>query len=159
MLRTIWSELIVPIFRRPSNFQVAALCYRRDVDRLEILLVTSLETRRWILPKGWPKPGLSAGRVAAEEAWEEAGVRPCAGPARKIGRYRYEKRVGGGIPSPTVVDVFAIEVEALDDAYPEAGRRERRWVSASEAMRTVSDPELRPLLQDVEALLDPPERV
>jgi 8-oxo-dGTP pyrophosphatase MutT (NUDIX family) len=155
MLRTIWSDFIVPIFRRPSRYQVAALCYRHARDRVEVLLITSLETRRWILPKGWPKSGFNAGGFALEEAWEEAGVKPRGAPPRRIGRYRYAKRLRGGLPVPTDVDVYAIETEKLHDTYPEAGRRDRRWMAPDEAADAVAEPSLKHLLENVEALLQP----
>ncbi|SFE51629.1 NUDIX hydrolase [Roseivivax sediminis] len=153
MLNTIWSEFIQPILRRPSRYQVAALCFRRDSGRLEILLITSLETRRWILPKGWPKTGFDAGGVALEEAWEEAGVKPRGARPRRIGRYRYDKRLRGGIPVPTDVDVYAIDTEKLYDDYPEAGRRERQWMSPQDAAASVDEPGLKDLLADVDGLL------
>src|SRR6185437_4781462 len=61
--------------RMPER-QVAALCWRRGPaqGRLEVLLVTSLTARRWILPKGWPEPNLTLAQSAAREALEEAGV-------------------------------------------------------------------------------------
>ncbi|QFT63312.1 NUDIX hydrolase [Roseivivax sp. THAF30] len=158
MFNTIWSQFIQPILRRPSRYQVAALCFRRDRDKLEILLVTSLETRRWILPKGWPKTGFDAGGVALEEAWEEAGVKPRSGKPGWIGQYRYDKRLRGGIPVPTNVDVYSIETELLYDVYPEAGKRERRWMTPCDAADAVEEPELKRLLSDAEALLSGPSR-
>ena len=158
MLNTIWSQFIQPILKRPSRYQVAALCFRRDRGELEVLLVTSLQTHRWILPKGWPKSGFDAGGVALEEAWEEAGVKPRGGKPARIGRYRYDKRLRGGIPVPTNVDVYAIETELLYDAYPEAGKRERRWMKPRDAAAAVDEPQLQSLLSDVDALLSDPSR-
>ena len=54
--------------------QHAAICVRRDADGDKVLLVTSMDTGRWIPPKGHPEPGLSGGEVAQAEALEEAGV-------------------------------------------------------------------------------------
>lgn len=158
MIRTFWTDFILPILRRPSHYQVAALCYRRTATGTEILAITSLETQRWILPKGWPKTGFDAGGVALEEAWEEAGVKPRDGKPRKIGRYRYEKRLRGGIPVPTDVDVYAIETEKLYDDYPEAGRRERRWMTPTEAAAAVQEPDLSRLIAGVDDLLAAPLR-
>ncbi|WP_424934360.1 NUDIX hydrolase [Amaricoccus macauensis] len=153
MLRTLWTDYIVPILRRPPHFQVAALCYRCRGQSIEILLVTSLETRQWLLPKGWPKSGLDAGGTALEEAWEEAGIKPCGPKPRPIGEYRYEKRMGGGVPAPTNVKVYAIEIEKLLDSYPEAGRRERRWLSPAEAASLATEPGLKHFLETVEPAL------
>lgn len=153
MLNTIWSQFIKPILRRPSRYQVAALCFRRVRGEFELLLITSLETRRWVLPKGWPKTGFDAGGVALEEAWEEAGVKPRGGKPIKIGRYRYDKRLRGGIPVPTDVDVYAIETALLYDVYPEAGRRERCWMTPRDAAAAVDEPELQRLVSNVDNLL------
>jgi hypothetical protein len=47
---------------------------------------------------------------------------------------------------PVVVAVFPIEVLRLDDDFPEAGQRKRKWLSPKKAARRVSEPELRHLL-------------
>lgn len=149
VIATLWKDYIAPILRRPARFQVAALCYRMRDGAPEVLLVTSLETRRWILPKGWPMTGLDAGGTALEEAWEEAGIKPRGGAPVLIGSYRYSKRMRGGVPAATDVDVYAIEVQKLYDSYPEAGRRERRWMRPAEAATLVQEEGLRDLLRDV----------
>jgi len=35
--------------------QLAALPFALKEGRSQVLLVTSRETRRWVIPKGWPK--------------------------------------------------------------------------------------------------------
>ena len=156
MFNTIWSQFIQPILRRPARYQVAALCYRRTEGRFEILLVTSRETRRWILPKGWPKKGFGASGTAREEAWEEAGVTPRGTSPRHIGRYSYDKRMTGGVPVPTNVDVYAIETETLSDAFPEADERDRRWVTPVEAAEMVQEEDLSDLILKAQSLVDDP---
>jgi len=146
-------EMLQPLIWRPARFQVAALCYRVVDGALLILLITSRDTGRWILPKGWPKRGFDAGGTAAEEAWEEAGVKPKGGPPRKIGRYRYAKRLKGGLPIATDVDVYAIEVDRLYDAFPEVAERTRRWMSAEEAAGAVDEHDLKELLRTLPARL------
>ncbi|MGR3374071.1 NUDIX hydrolase [Pseudooceanicola nanhaiensis] len=153
MLHTFWQTFISPVLRRPARFQVAALCYRRTAEGPEVLVLTSLHTKRWILPKGWPKTGLDAGGVAIEEAWEEAGVITRDHNPPRIGRYRYVKRLRGGVPVATEVDVFAIEVQKLHGDYPEVGRRERRWMSPFEAARAVDEPELKEVIERFPAKL------
>ena len=154
MLWTIWTDFIALMFRRPDRFQAAALCHRRGSKGVEILLITSLTTGRWILTKGWPKPDHDGAGVALEEAWEEAGIRPCAKrPPEKIGIYHYDKKLDGGAPARTEVHVYAIEVEGLLDSYPEAGRRERRWIAPEAAAAMVEEPELKALLRRVAALI------
>ena len=88
--------------------QFAALPFR-DEDGLQVMLVTSRETRRWVLPKGWPIKGLKPHSVAAREALEEAGL---TGRMSKepIGSYRYRKRLRNGAALTCEVDVFPMAV-------------------------------------------------
>jgi 8-oxo-dGTP pyrophosphatase MutT (NUDIX family) len=134
----------VPIAPRASRGrQVAALCWRRAPEP-QVLLVTSLHTRRWILPKGWPMPGESSAQSAALEALEEAGV---AGDiaAEPIGRYSYTKeKKGRGIPC--TVDVYPLLVRHQLLTWPEKGRRETLWLPLAEAALRVGEPDLRRIL-------------
>jgi 8-oxo-dGTP pyrophosphatase MutT (NUDIX family) len=118
--------------------QYAALPYRRSGDDVRILLVTSLETKRWILPKGWPLAGRAAHEAAAAEAFEEGGIEGHVGK-ETIGSFDYSKRRKRGEPVPCRVEVFPLEVTAERESWPEQGRRERRWFSPEEAAATVSD--------------------
>lgn len=147
MLARVWSATLGPMMSRPARYQVAALCWRDGPAGREVLLATSLDTGRWILPKGWPKRGRSAVQTAEEEAWEEAGVRARALPAKPLGAYRYAKRLEGGVPVRTIVEVFAMEVAHLADDFPEAGKRERRWFTPDAAADAVEEPELQALLR------------
>ncbi|WP_375690737.1 NUDIX hydrolase [Pseudooceanicola sp. LIPI14-2-Ac024] len=146
MFHTLWQNYIAPVLRRPARFQVAALCYRQAAGGPEILLITSRETKRWVLPKGWPKSGLEAAGTAIEEAWEEAGVITRSHTPPLVGTYRYDKRLRGGVPVETVVNVYAISVKALHDDYPEKDERDRVWKTASAAAAAVDEPELKDLL-------------
>lgn len=148
MLRRIWTDFISLILRRPAIYQVAALCWRQGPKGVEILLITSLTTGRWILPKGWPKMGLSGGATALEEAWEEAGLRLEGRSAKKVGSYRYQKRLRGDVPVPARVDVYAVKTPPLLDDYPEAGKRRREWFAPHEAADLVDEPDLARLLRD-----------
>ncbi len=158
MLRRVWTDYIRPILRRPPRYQVAALCWRPEGEGegIRILLLTSRETRRWIIPKGWPKTGLDAAATAREEAWEEGGV-VTDEAGRHVGRYGYAKRMRG-VPVGTEVDVFAFRVSELADDYPEAGQRERVWLAPSEAAARVDEPDLAQLLADAPARLGRAER-
>ena len=75
---------------RPAvRVQYGALPYRfTQMAALEILIVTTRQSRRWIVPKGWPIKRLMPSKSAAREAFEEAGVRGKIG-ARPIGNFRY----------------------------------------------------------------------
>jgi len=130
--------------------QVGALPVRRAPDgTLSVLLVTTLQTHRWIIPKGWPWPGQQDCDAAAEEAREEAGV---LGEARvvSIGSYTYEKQRPTG-PVPVRVEVYVLEVREELDEWPEAERRQRAWFTPSEAAAAVQEPELRDLLLQLHA--------
>ena len=76
------------------RLQYAALPYRRRGAAIEVLLITSLGTKRWIIPKGWPIEGLKPPDSAAGEAMEEAGVVGVVG-RESIGSFLYEKRRKG----------------------------------------------------------------
>lgn len=154
MLRAFFKNYILPMISRPARYQVAALCYRAAPAGIEVLMVTSLDTGRWILPKGWPQSGRAAGATALEEAWEEAGIRPEAGAIpHKIGQYRYQKRLKRNVPVTTDVDVFAIAVVDPVDSYPESARRKRVWMRPAEAAKLVQEPSLKTLLEHAEALV------
>lgn len=127
--------------------QYAALPYRLGKDgQIEILLVTSISTRRWILPKGWPMGKRPPHKVAAQEAAEEAGVEGRIGK-KSIGHYHYEKMLSNGALVPCRVDVFALEVRKQKSTWPERKRRERRWLTPDEAAGLVGDAELAPILR------------
>lgn len=123
--------------------QYAALPWRMDDGA--VLLITTLTTRRWIIPKGWPMEGLAPHEVAAQEAWEEAGVRGEVGP-EAIGVFDYDKVRKDGSAKRVRVDVFALKVIDEQPDWPEAPERERRWMTVGEAVTMVTDPELAALL-------------
>lgn len=129
--------------------QCGALCWRHTEDGVQVLLVTSRETGRWVIPKGWPITGLAPEESAAREAWEEAGVRGTASP-RAIGVYAYDKvtdrKVDPPVTMPCVVAVYPVEVTASARAFPEAEERRRKWMSRKKAARKVLEPELAALI-------------
>lgn len=126
--------------------QVAALPFRRGEDgRLKVLLVTSRETRRLVIPKGWPWRGQKDHKAAAGEALEEAGIVGRAGK-KAIGDYTYEKRLPDKIVSVKVT-VFPLEVEQELEQWPEQGERERVWCSPTKAAAAVDEPELAELIR------------
>jgi 8-oxo-dGTP pyrophosphatase MutT (NUDIX family) len=124
--------------------QVAALPWRNR-DGLEILLITSRETRRWVIPKGWPIGGLDGRGSAAREAFEEAGIEGRTSPGA-IGTFSYDKRRANGSLVATEVSVFALEVIVQHDEWPEQGQRQCQWFSADEAATKVGEPELAKLI-------------
>jgi 8-oxo-dGTP pyrophosphatase MutT (NUDIX family) len=129
----------------PERTQYAALPYRVGGDgRIEVLLATSRETKRWVIPKGWPMKGIKPHKAAAREAFEETGA---VGRAAKIaiGRYEYWKRLKESFVLCRV-KVFPLRVERLEETWSEQGERQRRWFSQAEAAARVEEPGLRTLI-------------
>jgi 8-oxo-dGTP pyrophosphatase MutT (NUDIX family) len=131
--------------------QYGVLPYREGEHGLEVLLITSRESRRWVAPKGWPMKGRKPHAAAAREALEEAGI---TGKVEKqpFGTYRYAKAFGAGagvgVGVWIEVEVFPLEVERERAAWPEMAERARRWFPIEEAARQVHEPELAELIRD-----------
>jgi 8-oxo-dGTP pyrophosphatase MutT (NUDIX family) len=113
---------------------------------IEVLLVTSRETGRWIIPKGWPIKGFKPARTAALEAYEEAGVRGRVS-ARPLGHYVYEKRMEDRVSSfPCDVHVFPLLVKTQRKKWPESRQRKVQWFPVLEAAAVIHDDGLRKLI-------------
>ena len=125
--------------------QIAALPWRRRPGGVEVLLVTSRETQRWVIPKGWPMRQFVAYNAARREAWEEAGVEGsiCRTP---VGQYRYDKRTASGL-KPCLVTVYALCVLREHKHWPERDERRRDWFLPEDAAGLVHEPELQSLLR------------
>lgn len=130
---------------KPPRRQYAALPWRRTEFGVEILLITSRETRRWVLPKGWGKKDEPATIAVAREALEETGV---AGPVAEtpLGQYRYQKVFKSGRVRRLKVSVYPLEVVHEHAQWPEMSVREKLWVSLEEGAGLVDEPELRALI-------------
>lgn len=148
-LKKAWEEVLSPLLRRPERLQVAAICYTQDGPKKKVLLITSRDSRRWIVPKGWPIDGMNAPEAAAQEAWEEAGVRPQKVDSEPVGSYRYCKELDSGATTTVETLVYKVEVDHLEDNYPEADERDRRWVSPDVAADMVAEPELQSILRQL----------
>lgn len=124
--------------------QCAALPFREENGETLVMLITSRDTGRWILPKGWAEKRLSDPELAAKEAYEEAGIIGVVSGS-PIYRYRYDKRLPGDVME-CAVDVFSLRVTALLDDWPEAKQRRREWFTAGQAAMQIDDGELVTLL-------------
>jgi 8-oxo-dGTP pyrophosphatase MutT (NUDIX family) len=135
--------------RKPKSsrhVQYAALPYRAGKSQLEIMLVTSRGTRRWIIPKGWPKRGMPPHDTAATEAFEEAGVIGKVSK-RPIGSYPYNKVLRKGDKASCRVQVFALRVTRQHKRWPEKHERRIKWYRPAEAVRSVGEPHLRRIIR------------
>jgi 8-oxo-dGTP pyrophosphatase MutT (NUDIX family) len=119
--------------------QFAALPFRIGTSgRPEIMLLTSRETGRWVIPKGWPIRGLKPRKVAAREAYEEAGLVGSITSKRPVGIYHYEKQLAeGGLLCE--VRVFLFRVDRQLDDWPEKGQRQTRWLDPAAAAALVNE--------------------
>ncbi|MDJ0389126.1 NUDIX hydrolase [Roseomonas sp. E05] len=131
---------------RSGGQQFAALPVAEIEGEVRVLLVTSRETRRWVLPKGWAEEGLTPAELAAKEAFEEAGALGRVA-TQAIGSYRYSKRLKTGQELCCEVGVFPLHVERLLREWPEAHQRERRWFSPVQAAEQVQEEDLAALLR------------
>jgi 8-oxo-dGTP pyrophosphatase MutT (NUDIX family) len=133
--------------RTKLRVQYGAVPYRFSPGgEIEVLLITTRETRRWMIPKGWPIKKLSPVKTAMREAYEEAGVSGSGGPA--VGKFQYLKVLRSGPPQLCEVEVFPLRVEEELDEWPEWQERERRWFKPREAADAVQEPSLRELLTE-----------
>lgn len=128
--------------------QVAALCWRKRRGAVEVLLITSRETRRWVVPKGWPMEGLKDYNAARVEAFEEAGVEGRVA-RRPIGSFRYAKREEGE-SFPVRVAVYSFEVQREKKNWPESRERKREWFDVEGAATRVQEPELKAVIRALE---------
>lgn len=128
------------------HLQLAALCWRKAGKAVEVLLVTS-SNGRWILPKGWPIDGKSPAEAALVEAWEEGGVKKGRVSKKPLGEFDSVKCLDDGREEPCRIRVFEVKVEKVKGDYPEADRRDRRWVSPEAACEMVTDEGLKAILR------------
>jgi 8-oxo-dGTP pyrophosphatase MutT (NUDIX family) len=150
----IAASRIVPSIRRMTGFgsqqnacvQYAALPFRRRPDgAIEIMVVTSRTTRRWIIPKGWPMKGKSPAGTARREALEEAGLVGRISE-RCVGSFRAMKRLRDGRRVACEVHVFPLTVARQRSAWREKHQRQTRWFSTEAAAAAVTEPELSRLI-------------
>ncbi|GGH37580.1 NUDIX domain-containing protein [Cribrihabitans marinus] len=133
--------------------QIAALpiCWDKK-GRLRVLMVTSRDTGRWVMPKGWRMDGKSPWRAAKIEALEEAGAVGSISD-QAIGSYHYIKRLRHGEALPCRVVVYPMVVDRLKRRWKERGERKRRWFPPRRAARLVDERELSTLLAGLEDMV------
>ena len=127
--------------KRGVRTQFGALCWRKHRDEVQVLLITSRRSKRWILPKGWPMHNQTPADAAATEAWEEAGVRGQA-VDNCLGVYSYVKPLRKS-QAPVLVMVYPLAVTEIAGTWPEQHQRKRKWYSVRKAAKRLTEPGLR----------------
>jgi 8-oxo-dGTP pyrophosphatase MutT (NUDIX family) len=128
------------------RLQVAALPWREAAGGIEIMLITSRDTGRWVLPKGWTERGEAHWDAAAREAREEAGLE---GEIAQVeaGRFLYGKvKPSGTIPCQVIV--YPLHVEKVCGNWKEKGERRRAWFSPCDAAALVNERDLAQILAE-----------
>ena len=129
--------------------QIAALPLKWEDDgSVRVLMVTSRDTGRWVMPKGWEMNGKKPWRAAEIEALEEAGAEGHIGE-ECIGTYRYPKILDDGRVIPCEVRVYPMVVEKLLRDWKERKQRTRKWFTPKAAAKRVDEQELADLLMSL----------
>ncbi|MEL7527494.1 MAG: NUDIX hydrolase [Pseudomonadota bacterium] len=140
-----WLQGLLGLFYKPARLQIAALCMRPGETENEILLVSTRDTGRLILPKGWPETDKQDHETAATEAYEEAGVVGKTDP-HALGTFRSYKGQSDGSKVPTRVLVFKLQFEKQLKKFPELGQRQCLWLPFSEAVNQANENSLKRFL-------------
>ena len=122
--------------------QAGAIVYRTIENEVRVLLVTSRDTGRWVIPKGHIDAGLTPAQAAAREAYEEAGIKGTIRASFPLGFFSYFKKLRSGKVQATMVEVYLIRADKQLKKWPERGQRRMSWVPAMEAARLVDEPSL-----------------
>jgi 8-oxo-dGTP pyrophosphatase MutT (NUDIX family) len=127
--------------------QAGAIPYSLVDGELRVMLVTSLDTGRWLIPKGHVDPGLTPAEAATIEAYEEAGIRGTLDSDLPLGFFTYFKKYKHRPDSPASVQVFMLRVDEQCAAWPEMTLRQSAWFTPREAAQLVHEPGLATLLR------------
>ena len=145
----------------PILNQAGVIAYRVLDGKVQVLLMTSRDTGRWIIPKGNINGRSTPSKAAEKEAYEEAGVRGAITSSTPLGIYTYSKKLESGKARAATVEVYLLRITERLKKWPEKGERKLSWVSTKEAVGLVEEPGVVPLLQrlmEFEDTLANPER-
>jgi len=129
-----------------ARTQHGAICWRERNGKVQVLLITSRRTGRWVIPKGWPEEGEKPPATAHREAAEEAGVEGKVLPVC-LGVFSYVKHPDLHDALPCVVAVYPVKVRSLARNWPERGERRRKWFTPKKAAAEVEETELARILK------------
>jgi 8-oxo-dGTP pyrophosphatase MutT (NUDIX family) len=126
--------------------QAGVIAYRILDGKVQLLLMTSRDTGRWIIPKGNIDAGATPAKAAEKEAYEKAGFKGTITRLLPLGTYTYLKKLESGEARRPAVEVYLLRVKERLKKWPEKGERKLSWVSTKEAVRLIEEPGLIPLL-------------
>jgi 8-oxo-dGTP pyrophosphatase MutT (NUDIX family) len=142
-----WINAAAQLFgARHTALQITALPCRMKDGELEVCLVTSRGTGRWIAPKGWVEADLTHAGTAELEAWEEAGLKGHV-EAVTYGSYISSKGNEAEGVFPIRMDVYLMIEPEQHARFPEMGQRKIKWFPALTAAEKASDPGLSDLIR------------
>lgn len=121
--------------------QSSVVPYRIVDTNVEIMMITSIRRRRWIIPKGAVEPDMSPQDSAAKEAFEEAGIEGTVAQ-NPIGRYHYKKW-----SDICRCDVYAMKVETIHETWQEQVEREREWIEARDVISRLRHKQLKAIVK------------
>ncbi len=124
------------------NFhQSGVIPYRiKGKKKIEVLLITSVKRKRWIIPKGYVEFNLSAFESAKKEAFEEAGLLG-TNETFQLGEFIIQKSYG-----KCFLKIFSMEVIKELEDYPEKFKRSRKWFGLDEALEKIAVPEIAEMM-------------
>ena len=151
-------KTLLDLFRHPGETQgrlskklkrqSAAAVFRGSGEKCELLLITSRDTGRWIVPKGWIGDGEDGAEAAVRETWEEAGLIGEVMPGGPVGRYRYIKQRTRRNDAECEVDVYLLRLLEQRDLWPERDERQRKWFPVATAIGLVAEDGLKTVIRD-----------
>lgn len=144
-IRGWFSEAAQMFSARNSALQISALPCRTSKGLPEVCLITSRGGGRWIIPKGWPETDLSHVDIAAQEAWEEAGLTGLISP-NLYASYGASKQFEPGVGIPVRMDVYLLINPKQAKKFPELGQRKIKWLTIDKAAERVDESGLRDVL-------------
>lgn len=139
--------------RKKPKRQSAAVVFRGSGDKCDLLLITSRDTGRWIVPKGWIEDGEDGAEAAVRETWEEAGLIVEALPGGPVGQYRYIKQRARRSDAVCDVDVYLLKLLEQREQWPERDERRRKWFPVATAIGLVSEDGLKNVIRDAFQIL------
>lgn len=121
--------------------QSGVIPFRKKDGRTEVLLVTSIRKKNWIVPKGFIEYHLSPFQSAKKEAFEEAGVKG-SNTTKILGSYKVRKN-----GSELLTKIYSMKVTRVFKNYPEKNLRKRKWFSVYDAAKKVDIDELATIIR------------